>query len=143
MKGLIRLIVNYWNAEETNLFKNYKDALAGLIALVFVPAFSVLLVIFTSNYTFWNYTFPLLSISLAGLYDTYGRYEFQSPRNQKLAARTIIHAIAIFCSALSLGMDSKWMFYIAPTLLCLCGLLLIREIYIRVKKAILISPWFV
>lgn len=33
--------------------------------------------------------------------------------------------------------------YIAPILLLVCGLLLTFEIYNRVKRAILISPWLV
>lgn len=143
MERLLKTCKNYWIAEETNIFKNYKDALAGLIVLVLVPAISVLLVVFTDDYSFWNYTFPLLSISLAELYDTYGRYEGKSPKNQKLVTRIIINMLAIFFSALCMGTENRGLPYIAPILLLLCGLLLTVEIYNRVKKAILISPWFV
>ena len=43
VKILKRVIRNYWLAEETNIFRNYKDALAGFVALVIIPAVSVFL----------------------------------------------------------------------------------------------------
>lgn len=38
---LKRVIRNYWLAEETNIFRNYRDALAGFVALVIIPAVSI------------------------------------------------------------------------------------------------------
>lgn len=141
MSTIIGTIKNYWNAENTNIFNNYRDALAGSVVLVVVPALSVFFAVFVERYTFWNYTFPLLSISLAGLYDTYGRYDQGSPKNQKLMVRAIVHFVSIFFAALCIGIESKVLPYISPCLLCVCGLFLISEIYRRVKSAILISPW--
>ncbi|MDB2127844.1 hypothetical protein, partial [Enterocloster clostridioformis] len=43
VKMLKRVIRNYWLAEETNIFRNYRDALAGFVALVIIPAVSVFL----------------------------------------------------------------------------------------------------
>lgn len=140
---LIKVVNNYWNAEDTNIFKNYTDALAGLIVLVIVPALSIIFAVCVEKYTFWNYTFPLLSISLAGIYDNYGRYEGESPKNLKLAVRTLLDFLAIFFAALCIGMENIILPYISPILLCICGLLLVYEIYNRVKTAILISPWSV
>ncbi len=141
MTKLIKIVNNYWNAEDTNIFKNYTDALAGLVVLVIVPALSIIFAICVEKYTFWNYTFPLLSISLAGIYDTYGRYEGESPKNLKLAVRIIVHCFAIFFAALCIGVESIILPFVSPILLCVCGLLLIYEIYNRIKTAILISRW--
>ena len=143
MKYLKLLVRNYWLAEETNIFKNYKDALLGLIALILIPAFSIFFVICTENYTFWSYTFPFISISLAGAYDTYGRYEGTSPKTPKLVVRIAFDFLAVFFAGFSVGIDSKVLPYVAPLLLFICGLLLTYEIYNRVKRAILISPWLV
>lgn len=143
MKILTRVVGNYWLAEETNIFRNYRDALAGFIALVIIPAVSILFVLFTNNYTFWSYTFPFISISLAGAYDTYGRYNGHSPQNAKLVIRLIFDFLAVFFATLSIGNNNLILPYVAPILLFICGLLLTFEIYNRVKWAVLISPWLV
>ena len=143
MRVLKQVIRNYWIAEETNIFRNYRDALLGLGVLVIIPAFSVWFVICTEDYTFWSYTFPFISISMAGVYDTYGRYDGTSPKNAKLVIRVIFDFLAIFFAALSVGSNNMILPYIAPILLLVCGLLLTFEIYNRVKRAILISPWLV
>lgn len=140
---LKRVNRNYWLAEETNIFKNYRDALAGFVVLVIIPAVSVLFVLFTDNYTFWSYTFPFTSIALAGAYDTYGRYNGHSPQNAKLVVRVIFDFLAIFFAAISVGSNNMVLPYVAPILLFVCGLFLTFEIYNRVKMAIRISPWLV
>lgn len=109
--------------------------------MIGMPIVSVFMAVCVEEYTFWNYTFPLLSIALAGLYDTYGRYEEKSPKNTKLAIRIIFDLVAIFFAALSIGIDNKVLPYISPGLLLVCGLLLSYEIYNRVRMAIWISPW--
>ncbi len=141
MEKLIQVIKNYWLSEETNIFKNYKDALAGFIVLVVTPGFSLLFVLCTDSYTFWSYTFPFISISLAGAYDTYGRYDGTSPKNAKLVVRLIFDFLAIFFAALSVGINNMVLPYVAPTLLFICGLFLTLEIYNRVKIAVMISRW--
>lgn len=141
MKKLILLFKNYWLAEETNIFKSYTDALCGLIILIVIPGLSVCFAIQTEHCTFWNYTFPFLSISLSGLYDTYGRYHGESARTPKLLIRMIFHFLSIFFSALCAGTDSQLLPLIPPLLLCVCGLLLLFEIYHRIKRAVLVSPW--
>ncbi len=140
---LKRVIRNYWLAEETNIFRNYRDALAGFVALVIIPAVSIFFVLFTDGYTFWSYTFPFISISLAGAYDTYGRYNGHSPQNAKLVIRLIFDFLAIFFATLSVGNNNTILSYVAPILLFVCGLFLTFEIYNRVKRAVLISPWLV
>lgn len=125
------------------IFRNYKDALAGAVVLVFMPAFSICMAACVKDYTFWNYTFPLLSISLAGLYDTYGRYEGEAPKNLKLGVRVLFNSVSIFFSALSIGVENAILPYISPILLFICGLFLVFEIFNRIRKAILISRWSV
>ena len=138
---LKRVIKNYWLAEETNIFRNYRDALGGFVVLVMIPAVSVLFVLFIDDYTFWSYSFPLISISLAGAYDTYGRYNGHSPKNAKLVVRLIFDFLAIFFATLSVGNNNIILPYVSPTLLFVCGLFLTFEIYNRVKMAVSISPW--
>lgn len=143
MNKLKLVIKNYWLAEETNIFKNYRDALAGFVVLVVIPAFSILFVGYEDDYTFWSYAFPFISISLAGAYDTYGRYDGDSPKNAKLVVRIILDFFAIFFAALSVGNDNVILPYVAPILLFICGLFLTCEIYNRIKRAVLISSWLV
>lgn len=113
------------------------------MVLVFMPAFSICMAACVKDYTFWNYTFPLLSISLAGLYDTYGRYEGEAPKNLKLGVRVLFNSVSIFFSALSIGVENAILPYISPILLFICGLFLVFEIFNRIRKAILISRWSV
>lgn len=139
----MKLIKRYWLAEETNIFKNYKDALAGLVVLVAIPAASIYFAMCVEEYTFWSYTFPFLSISLAGIYDAYGRYEGESPKNLKLVVRILFDLTAIFFSALCVGTNKGILPYVSPILLFVIGLMLSCEIYNRVKIAILLSSWYI
>ncbi|MFQ9702569.1 MAG: hypothetical protein ACLR0U_10470 [Enterocloster clostridioformis] len=118
MKMLKRVIRNYWLAEETNIFRNYRDALAGFVALVIIPAVSIFFVLFTDGYTFWSYTFPFISISLAGAYDTYGRYNGHSPQNAKLVIRLIFDFLAIFLQPSALEIIIRY-FLMLPLFYCL------------------------
>ncbi len=137
----VKIIIKYWISEETNIFKNYIDAVCGFIVLVLVPAASIWLTLSVEEYTFWSYFFPLSSISLAGLYDTYGRYEGESPRNQKLFVRAGINAVAILLAAVCPWTESEMFYFISPVLLAFSGVMLLFEMYNRVKIGILISPW--
>lgn len=66
-----------------------------------------------------------------------------SPRNSKLVVRVMFDLGAIFFAALCVGTNDKILPFVSPLLLCICGLLLVLEIYNRVKRAVLISPWSV
>lgn len=141
MNDVIKIVKNYWLSEESNIFKNYRDALAGFIVLIVIPAMSILLVVHTSDCSFWNYTFPLVSISMAGAYDTYGRYSGASPKNVKLAIRIILNFLAIVFTAFATDNNNSALSFVAPILLLLCGLFLLYEIFNRLKIAVQISPW--
>lgn len=143
MKHLIRTIRNYWNAESSNVFKNYQDALFGLVVLVILPATTIYFTIqYDKMITFWNYTFPFVSIALAGLYDIYGRYAKSSDKNPKLVVRLILNCLSIFFAALSVGLNNCVLSFIAPALLTMSGCVLLREICVRVIKAIQLSKWY-
>ena len=62
MSNLLKIIRNYYSSENTNIFRNYKDALAGAVVMIGLPIVSVFMAVCVEEYTFWNYTFPLLSI---------------------------------------------------------------------------------
>lgn len=141
MGGILKKLKSDWFSEESNIFRNYGDALAGFVVLVIIPAMSIGLVISTASISFWNYTFPLVSISLAGVYDTYGRYSGKSPKNVKLVFRAVFNSVAIIFAVIATDMDNRKLSFIAPCLLFLCGLLLIREIRNRLKTAFQINPW--
>lgn len=96
MNKLVTVVKRYWIAEETNIFKNYRDAIMGLVSLIIIPLFSICLVFAIEEYTFWNYSFPLISISWAGVYDCFGRFETKSPKNPKLVVRMVFNGISIF-----------------------------------------------
>ena len=47
----------------------------GIVPLVLLPAGSLLPTLLVAEADFWNYTFPISCISIAGIYDAYGRME--------------------------------------------------------------------
>lgn len=134
-------IKKYWIDAETNIFKNYFDAVFGAIALIVIPGVSLVTVMFVTETNWANYTFPLLSICFAGLYDTYGRYEAHSAKNFKLGMRAIIDVFAFILTCLFVGSDSKILLALPIILLLMSGLGLGTEVVIRVKTAIEISKW--
>lgn len=151
IKNLFVIIWNYWLDEEANIFANYKDAVAGIVPLIIIPCLSVVFTIHTEIFTFWDYTFPLVSISLAGMYDSFSRYEYQSAKNPKLVFRTVLNILVMFLSSYCASPfiilngrcvgEQRWIAYLAPLLLFLGGVFLINEIFCRIYNAILISRW--
>lgn len=133
----------YWIASQTNIFKNYIDAILGIIVLVFLPLGSLMLVNVSEDTGFWIYVFPLISISLAGVYDAYGRYEKDSPQNFKLGIRVVLDMLAIFFAAYFANTERIWAHYIPSILLLLNGSILLFEAVNRIKTAIEISSWYV
>lgn len=151
LKNLFITIINYWWDEETNIFSNYKDAIAGIVPLIVIPCLSVLFTIHTEIFTFWDYTFPLISISVAGMYDSFGRYEYQSVKNPKLVFRTVLNILVMlmssYCASPFIKLsgrcvgEQRWIAYIAPFLLLLSGIFLINETFCRIYNGVLISRW--
>ena len=141
MSKVSATVRKYWNDPETNIFKNYIDALLGTVILVILPIVSLIFTVFVEDASFSNYIFPIMSVALAGAYDTYGRYEFKSPKNIKLGIRLSVDFLSVFLSAV-LVHGSLLLRLIPPGFLVLVGLTIGHEVFIRVKTAIEVSPWF-
>ena len=106
-----------------------------------LPIVSLIFTVFVEDASFSNYIFPIMSVALAGAYDTYGRYEFKSPKNIKLGIRLSVDFVSVFLSAV-LVHGSLLLRLIPPGFLVLVGLTIGHEVFIRVKTAIEVSPWF-
>ena len=126
---------------KTNIFRNYIDALFGVIPLVILPAASLFPTLFITEVDFWNYTFPIFCISMAGIYDAYGRMEQKQPKNIKLGIRIALNSIALLLSCILLNCG-KNVRLIPSVLLIICGATLIREIVQRVVTSIQMSEWY-
>ena len=85
-----KILKAYWPREETNIFRNYIDAILGLIILIALPCASICSAIFVEKTTFANYVFPIVSICLSGACDTYGRFQKDSHKNFKLVVRLVL-----------------------------------------------------
>lgn len=142
MAPFIDAAKKYWFDLETNIFKNYIDAILGSLVLIVLPAISLVSAVIVDTTTWANYLFPIVSICLAGIYDTYGRYEPGSPKNIKLGVRVVFDLIAMFLAALLVGESELILRLIVPGLLLLLGLSLVIEVIWRVKTAIELSCWY-
>ncbi len=143
MNKLIATAKNYISDPETNIFKNYIDAMLGMVVLLVFPLLSaVSLFSILDNVNLYNYVFPLASICVAGAYDTYGRYTPNSSRNLKLGFRLIIDVMVVLLSLIALATQSKALVILAPLLLMLPGVMIVEECYNRVKTAVMISKWY-
>ena len=143
MSKLTKTIKNYFTDPDTNIFKNYIDALLGSVILIILPMLSLVSSIGVwGNANVVNYVFPISSICLAGAYDAYGRYEYKSPKNLKLGIRIAFDGMAIVLSLIAIAVQSKILTVIAPVVLIIPGVLLCFEVYSRVRTAIMISKWY-
>lgn len=143
MGKIIKTLKNYFKDPDTNIFRNHIDALLGSIILIILPFLSILSSIETINEaSLVNYAFPIASICLAGAYDTYGRYETGNPRNFKLAVRIFFDFSAIALALVALVVKNNILLILAPVILLFPGLMIISEVYNRVKTAIVISKWY-
>lgn len=138
---MIQTFAAYWKDLKTNIFRNYLDALFGIVPLVLLPVGSLLPVLLEVQADFWNYTFPVLCISIAGMYDAYGRMEKEAPKNVKLGIRIALDGIALLLSAILLNSD-RYMRWIPGFILSICGVMLLREIFQRVATSAQMSEWF-
>ena len=143
MSELTKTIKNYFTDPDTNIFKNYRDALLGSVILILLPVLSLVSLIGVwGNANVVNYVFPLSSICLAGAYDAYGRYEYKSPKNLKLGIRVAFDVVAIGLSLIAVAVQNRVLIVLAPVVLIIPGGLLCFEVYSRVKTAIMISKWY-
>lgn len=139
---VIKVALKSWFKIESNIFNNYKDALIGFVVLICIPLLSIVLTINAVHINFFDYVFPLVSISLAELYDIYGRYHGSEGKIAKLRIRISFNVIAILFMILTLFTKIRWMAYIAPIALFVCGFIIVHEIVCRVTYAVKISKWY-
>lgn len=143
LNKLLLAFKNYINDPETNIFRNYVDALLGMIILLVLPILSLISLIgIYDNVGVINYAFPIASICLAGAYDTYGRYEHKSPKNIKLAIRLVFDFTAIVLSLIAVATQNCVVTVLSPVLLLIPGAMILHEVFVRVKTAIEISKWY-
>lgn len=100
------------------------------------------MVYMTKDVVFWNYAFPLVSISAAGIYDSYGRYEKGADSSVKLCTRTILDSTGIFFALYYTNVERSWKHYIAACILLVSGGIVLHEAISRIKTAIEISSWY-
>ena len=55
----MQAVVLYWMDRNSNIFRNYLDAMFGIVPLVLLPAGSLLPTLLVAEADFWNYTFPI------------------------------------------------------------------------------------
>ena len=135
-------IKRYWSSPETNIFNGAVDALLGSIILIVLPFVSLISAVSVDATTWANYAFPIMSICLAGAYDTYGRYQSHSPNNIKLGIRVFLDFLAILTAAFCVGRNGIGYRLAAPIILTVTGLSIIFEVWKRVTTAIKLSPWY-
>lgn len=142
MKELWETILNYFRDPKTSIFNDWRDALIGFFLLTVMPLGSLLsLIVILPSPTFFNYVFPIMSLSLAGMYDSYGRYKYKQAKNVKLGIRFLMDLAAIITAALFYRNPHHVTLIIAPVILLGAGTLLIHETYIRIKSDIIMSDW--
>ncbi len=142
MSKLLRTVSNYWTDIDSYVFSNYTDALLSVPVLILLPLFSLLTVIVANSSGFWAYTFPVISVGLAGAYDSYGRYGKATKSGAKIVVRIVLDLLACFFAAVATNTQVFWLKLIAPILLILSGLVLVAEVILRVSYAMKMSPWY-
>lgn len=140
-REVIKTVFAYWKDLKSNIFRNCPDAVFGILPLLLLPAASLFPAVMAAQVGFWNYTFPIFCISIAGIYDAYGRIEDHNPKNIKLGIRIALNSAALFLSAvfMNYGPCVRW---IPGALLTLSGALLLGEICLRVSTAFRMSEWY-
>ena len=132
----------YDESKNYNIFRNYIDASLAVPVLFIVPLISIFVVIFSNSNGFIKYGFPLLSICFAGIYDAYGRYELDSPKNIKLSIRVVADILTIILVLLFESLESSYLLIIPPLCLIISGFIIVREIANRIITAVCLSKWY-
>lgn len=139
---IYRAIRDYWADPKCCIFNNSSEAIWGLFPLVICPLISLLTTIIQDVTGWAGYAFPILSICIAGAYDSYSRYNHSYPAKTKLEIRIGVNLVAAVFALSLCNVKSIYLRIISPTILALSGLLIIREVVTRVKYAIQLSDWY-
>lgn len=146
---MFKAVYRYWTSDESNIFRDYKDALFGFVVLVLLPFLSLIAVWNTSGFAykfdntgtaFWAYSFPLISVSISGLSDAFARLEFNAEKNAKLVVRIVINLVAGLLAGIMGWQWNLFLRLLPAILLVINGLLLIYEIATNIIFTIGLSP---
>lgn len=144
----LAIILRYWKAPENNIFRDYADALYGFVTLIILPLLSLAAIWRTNGFTqetgtsgFWSYSYPIMAIGIAGLFDAVARIESKSSKNIKLAVRIVLNSVAIVCAAAFHSCQQVRLKFFPVIILLLCGVVLLREMWDSVTFAICLSKW--
>lgn len=138
-----------WHSENTFIFRSVLDVFFGTIVLLVFPIISLWYVYRGGGVLFSNYGFPLISISAAALYDTYGRYkprtDFENSRSgdvyhTKLVLRSTCNALTLLIAALICGVQSLAGYWWIPCIpLVVSAILLCNEAWERIKASFILT----
>lgn len=124
---------------ESNIFKNYIDALFGVVVLLVFPVVSMISVVcFMQTIGFFEYCFPIISICCAGAYDTYGRCNSENckRKNQKLLFRIMFDTMAFILALIATFFSNVIVARVSSVILIIPGILILKEVWVRVYTAI-------
>lgn len=138
-----------WQDKSTFFFHSILDVFFGTIALFIFPIISLWYVYKGGGILFSNYGFPLISISVAALYDTYGRYkpstDFENVRfvgvyYTKLILRATCNLLTLLIAALICGAQNLSDYWWLPCIpLVFSAILLCNEAWQRIKTSFMLS----
>lgn len=123
-----------WCDEEGFIFDSALDALGGFLVLVIWPLLSLIISFPVAQIDFLSYTFPIITIIIADMYDSFGRFKDAHKNKEfKLKVRVILDTIALlFTLLVPQAQEIRFLWVIPFVLLILNGVLLVRETYKRV-----------
>lgn len=156
---IIKLFIYDLKRTDNNIFFDWLDALFGALALIVIPFISIFFTLVQSEFGLLTFAFPMASICIAGLYDSYGRIRSAKKDNKtgnktgnktdnmnmKLRARIVLDILAFFVTAFSGYGYSTYPFlrFIPSLLLLLSGFIISRDVYLLVKASIECSDWYI
>lgn len=139
---------NLWKDPDTFIFNSWVDAVFGFFAMIVLPAVSLFYVISGGGVLFSAYGFPIISLSLTALYDSYGRYcsipqdcdvAIRNVIRAKIITRIVCHILVIalsllVCESASLA-GISWVPYV---FLVVSGMIIVLEGFNRIKTSCLL-----
>jgi len=158
-------IRNYMSNKETLFFNNTPDAILGLIVMVLIPSVSLCYVlqvvdvrvgvaaflseteiikVYRKEYVeFMDYTFPIISVSLAEMYDTFGRFRWKEkdPRIYVFITRIIFDIAALLLALITTNNVDNIALTFPPIMLLIPGLIITFEFIRMIYYSIKYSTW--
>ena len=117
------------------------DAILGILSLIVVPAVSLWFVNYAGEHTFLAFAFPLLSICIAGIYDSFGRFGNANNNNTKLIIRIVLDFSAEAFVVMDILPQLPDYRYVPPALLLISGLCVLGDAVYMLYWAIYVSKF--